>query len=385
MAIERIELDLVKLPYVHFFETSFGRSYDRTFSLVKVFEGGVCGWGECVAEEAPLYSGETAETAWHVMKDFLVPLVMRKGLVEPGDYAREAAVFRGNRMAKAGIELALWDLKAKRAGLPLHALYGGVRNEIDAGVSCGIEDSLPELVDRVGRYLEEGYKRIKIKIKPGWDVAACAAVRERFPSIMLQVDANGAYGLSDMGTLKALDAFDLLMIEQPFAPYDLWDHAKLQREMTTPLCLDESIVSFDTARAALEMGSCRIINIKVGRVGGVVETRRIHDHCASREVPVWCGGMPTTSTSPPCRISRIRTTSAPAGATIGRTSSIPSSSSAGPARFGCLRGRASASTRSNPASPGPPSAARFSNKKGSNLKSYNLLSRGLRAPENYKI
>jgi O-succinylbenzoate synthase len=291
MAIDRIEIDLLKLPYVHFFETSFGRSYDRTFSLIKVYEGGVCGWGECVAEDAPLYSGETTETAWHVMKEFLVPLVFRKGLVEPEDYACEAGVFRGNRMAKAAIELALWDLKAKKTGVPLHELYGGVRSEIAAGVSCGIEDSLSDLVARVGEYLGQGYKRIKIKIKPGWDTAACAAVRDKYPDIMLQVDANGAYGLADMGTLKALDAYDLLMIEQPFAPYDLWDHAKLQREIKTPLCLDESILSFDTARAALEMGSCRVVNIKVGRVGGVVETRRIHDYCESQGVPVWCGGM----------------------------------------------------------------------------------------------
>jgi O-succinylbenzoate synthase len=291
MAIERIEIDLVKLPFVHFFETSFGRSYDRTFSLVRAYEGGVCGWGECVAEEEPLYCGETTVTAWHVMTTFLVPLVLRKGLVEPEDFAREAAVYRGNRMAKAGIELALWDLKAKKAGLPLHRLYGGVREEIEAGVSCGIEDSIPDLVDGVARYLDQGYKRIKIKIKPGWDVAACAAVRERFPDIMLQADANGAFTLEDMETLKALDAFDLLMLEQPFGSEDLWDHAKLQREITTPVCLDESVVSYDTARAALEMGSCRIINIKVGRVGGVVETRRIHDLCESRGVPVWCGGM----------------------------------------------------------------------------------------------
>ena len=273
MAIERIEIDLLKLPYVHFFETSFGRAYDRTFSLVKVCEDGIYGWGECVAEEAPLYSGETTETAWHVMKEFLVPLIFRKGLIEPEDYAREAAVFRGNRMAKAGIELALWDLKAKKAGLPLHKLYGGIRTEIAAGVSCGIEDSVPELVARIGQYLDQGYKRIKIKIKPGWDAAACAVVLEKYPDIMLQADANGAYGLKDMEALKALDAYGLLMIEQPFAPYDLWDHAKLQREMKTPLCLDESILSFDTARAALEMGSCRVVNIKVGRVGGGVETR----------------------------------------------------------------------------------------------------------------
>ncbi len=291
MAIDRIEIDLVKLPYVHFFETSFGRSHDRTFSLIKVCEDGLCGWGECVAEEAPLYSGETAETAWHVMRDFLIPLVFRKGVVEPEDFAREAAVFRGNRMAKAGIELALWDLKAKKAGVPLRALYGAARTEIEAGVSCGIEDSLPDLVARVGGYLDQGYRRIKIKIKPGWDVAACAAVREAFPDIMLQVDANGAYGPRDTETLAALDAFDLLMVEQPFAPYDLWEHAKLQKRMKTPVCLDESVLGADTARAALEMGSCRIVNIKVGRVGGVVETRRVHDLCEAAGVPVWCGGM----------------------------------------------------------------------------------------------
>lgn len=291
MSIERIELDLLKLPYVHFFETSFGRAYDRTFILVKVFEGGACGWGECTAEEAPLYSGETTETAWHVMKDFLVPLVFSKGLVEPEDFAREAGTFRGNRMAKAAVELALWDLKAKKAGLPLHELYGGVRTEIEAGVSCGIEDSLEDLVERVGRYMDEGYRRVKIKIKPGWDAAACAAVREKYPGIMLQADANGAYSLEDMEALKALDAYGMVMIEQPFPPYDLWDHATLQKQMTTPLCLDESILSLDTTRAAVEMGSCRIVNIKVGRVGGIVEARKIHDHCQAHGVPVWCGGM----------------------------------------------------------------------------------------------
>ena len=287
MAIERIEIDLLKLPYVHFFETSFGRAHDRTFSLVKVHEGGVCGWGECVAEEAPLYSGETTETAWHVMREFLVPLVFRKGLVEPEDFAREAAVFRGNRMAKAGIELALWDLKAKKAGVPLRELYGGRRTEIEAGVSCGIEDSLADLVARVGDYLGQGYKRIKIKIKPGWDAAACAAVREAYPDIMLQADATGADGLKDLDALKALDDYDLLMLEQPFAPYDLWDHARLQKEMRTPVCLDESVLSLDTARAAVEMGSCRVVNIKVGRVGGVVEARRIHEYCEAQGVPVW--------------------------------------------------------------------------------------------------
>ncbi len=291
MAIERIELEMLRLPYVHFFETSFGRSYDRKFSLVKVYEDGVCGWGECVAEEEPLYSGETTETAWHVMKDFLIPMMFKQGIVEPEDFAAKAAVYRGNQMAKAGLELALWDLKGKKAGKPLREIYGGPKREIETGVSCGIEDSLPDLVERIGRYLDEGYRRIKIKIKPGWDAAACAAVRAKYPDIMLQADANGAYTLADAPTLKALDAYNLLMIEQPFAPYDLWDHAKLQKQMKTPLCLDESVVSFDTVRAAVEMGSCRIFNVKVGRIGGIVESRRIHDYCLEHGVPVWCGGM----------------------------------------------------------------------------------------------
>jgi O-succinylbenzoate synthase len=291
MSIERIEMSLLRLPYVHFFETSFGRAFDRTFILVRAYEGGESGWGECCAEEAPLYGPETTETAWHILKEFLIPLVFRKGVVEPEDFAREARVFRGNRMAKAGLELALWDLKAKKAGVPLSRLYGGVRGEVEAGVSCGIEDSVPELVERVGAYLEQGYRRIKIKIKPGWDVGACEAIRLKHPDILLQADANGAYSLADLETLKKLDAFRLLLVEQPFPPYDLWDHAKLQREMTTALCLDESILSLDTTRAAIEMGSCRIINIKVGRVGGPVEMRKIHDYCEAHGVPVWCGGM----------------------------------------------------------------------------------------------
>ncbi|MHB8095510.1 MAG: o-succinylbenzoate synthase [Candidatus Aminicenantales bacterium] len=291
MSIERIEMALLKLPYVHFFETSFGREYDRTFIILRVFEDGVCGWGECAAEAAPLYSGETTEGAWHVLKSFLIPMVLRENISTPGDFYTRARRFRGNPMAKAGLELALWDLEARKKGVPLSALYGGVRETIEAGVSCGIEDSLPDLVDRVGGYLDEGYRRIKIKIKPGWDLAACAAVREKFPDIVLQVDANGAYSLEDVETLKGLDAFDLLLVEQPFAPFDLWDHAKLQKEMRTPLCLDESILSLETARAAVEMGSCRIVNIKVGRIGGAVEMRKIHDYCQEQGVPVWCGGM----------------------------------------------------------------------------------------------
>jgi len=292
MTIERIQLDLLRLPYVHFFETSLDRSYDRVFILTRVWEDGICGWGECVAEEAPYYSGETTETAWHISRDFLAPLILGKKVVEPEAFAAAASIYRGNRMAKAGLELALWDLKAKKLGVPLKKLWGGVRDEIEAGVSCGIEDSLPDLVEGIGRYLEQGYRRIKIKIKPGWDIAACEAVRAKHPEVMLQADANGAYVFDrDAGTLAGLDRFGMLMIEQPFAPYDLWDHAKLQKRLATPLCLDESVLSLDTTRAAVEMGSCRIVNIKVGRVGGFVEALKINAYCEAHGIPVWCGGM----------------------------------------------------------------------------------------------
>jgi len=291
MKIDRIDLEILRLPYVHFFETSFGRSFDRTFILVRAFGGGACGFGEVVAEEAPLYSSETTQTAWHVLGDFLVPLVLKEGAGEPADFARAAGKFRGHPMAKAGLELALWDLKAKAEGVPLSKLWGGTKTEIAAGVSCGIEDTLDDLVTRVGGYLSEGYQRVKIKVKPGWDVEACAAVRKIFPHILLQVDANGAYGPADISHLQKLDAFGLAMVEQPFRPYDLWDHAKLQKVLKTPVCLDESILSETTARQALEMGSCRVVNIKVGRVGGPSEARKIHDFCQARGVPVWCGGM----------------------------------------------------------------------------------------------
>ncbi|MBN2199225.1 MAG: o-succinylbenzoate synthase [Candidatus Aminicenantes bacterium] len=291
MKIESVELIKARLPYAHFFETSFGRETERHFLLVVVRGGGLEGYGECVAERAPLYSPETADTAWHVLKDFFVPLLFREGADRPEDFALKAGRFRGNPMAKAGLELALWDLAAKKKGVPLKALYGGTQDEIAAGVSLGIEDTLDDLVKRVEGYVAEGYRRVKIKIKPGWDVEACAAVRRRFPDILLQVDANGAYTLRDAETLRKLDDFNLLLIEQPFPPYDLWDHSRLQPMLRTPLCLDESIISLDTARAALDMGACRIINIKVGRVGGAVEARKIHDLCRERDVPVWCGGM----------------------------------------------------------------------------------------------
>lgn len=291
MKIDRIELILCRLPYVHFFETSFGREEDRTFILVKVYAEGLCGYGETVAGKAPFYSYETTQTAWLMLKDYLIPLLIKKSLSEPLDFCEEARIFKGHPMAKAGLELALWDLGAKQKDLPLWKLYGGIQKEIPSGVSIGIQDSQSQLTERIQSFLEEGYQRIKIKIKPGWDVAICRKVREKFPDIRLQVDANGAYSLDDKKKLLDLDAFGLEMIEQPFPPYDLWDHSRLQKDIKTPLCLDESITSMQTARKAMEMGSCQVINIKAGRVGGIIESKKIHDLCLKNSLPVWCGGM----------------------------------------------------------------------------------------------
>jgi O-succinylbenzoate synthase len=291
MKIDRIELVLCRLPYVHFFETSFGREEERTFILVKVFAEGICGYGEVVAGKIPLYSYETTQTAWLMLTDFLIPLLIKKSLSDPLDFYEAAQIFKGHPMAKAGLELALWDLKGKKEDLPLWKLYGGRQEEVPSGVSIGIQDSPSRLIDRIQGFLDEGYQRIKLKIMPGWDVGICGAVRQKFPDIRLQVDANGAYTLDDKKGLLDLDGFGLEMIEQPFPSYDLWDHSLLQKEMRTPLCLDESIISVQTARKAVEMGSCGIINIKAGRVGGIIESIKIHDFCQKKSLPVWCGGM----------------------------------------------------------------------------------------------
>lgn len=289
--IERVELLLLRLPFVHFFETSLGREEEREFIIVKVYSEGICGYGEIVADRSPFYSYETTSTAWHVLKDFLVPLVLEKSVSSPHVYYEEAKKYRGHPMAKAGLELALWDIQGKRKGTPLWKLYGGVQKEIPSGVSIGIQDSVSKLLDRIQSFIAEGYQRIKIKIKPGWDTRVIQEIRKKFPEVSLQADANGAFSLKDKDDLKGLDEFNLLMLEQPFPPYDLWDHRHLQKELKTPLCLDESILSVDTARKAYEMESCRIINIKVGRVGGIVESRKIHDFCQEKKIPVWCGGM----------------------------------------------------------------------------------------------
>lgn len=291
MTIERIELILLQMPYRHYFETSFGREINKTFILVKVYSKSVTGYGEVTADRLPLYSYETNSTAWAVLKEVFIPMIFDRKLEDPEDFIWAASVYKGHPMAKAGLETALWDLKAKKAGVSLSRLYGASRLEVPAGVSIGIQDEIPQLVERVEEFRRSGYLRFKLKIKPGWDINAVDAVRKAFPEAPLQVDANAAYTIQDLDVLRELDQYGLMMLEQPFSGEDLWDHSRLQKEIKTPLCLDESIVSAGSARRAWEMGSARIINIKTGRVGGIIESRRIHDFCRDRKIPVWCGGM----------------------------------------------------------------------------------------------
>ena len=291
LRIERLRLRLVRLPLVAFFETSFGRIYDRTFIVVQVEGDGVEGLGECVADVDPYYSPETNVTAWHVIKDFLAPLALGRSFAHPRDVYAAFARVRGHNMAKAALEMAAWDLAARAADVPLSRLLGGTRLEIASGVSIGIQDSFDQLARRIETELAAGYQRIKIKIKPGWDVAAVETVRSRFGAIPLMVDANAAYSLDDTGVLASLDAFDLMMIEQPLDYEDIRDHAALQSAIRTPICLDESIHSPRLAEEAIALGACRIINIKPGRLGGHAQSIRVHDLCAARGVPVWHGGM----------------------------------------------------------------------------------------------
>ena len=291
MRIDRLELRLLRLPLVHFFETSFGRIYDKHFILVKLEGEGHAGFGECVAESDPYYSSETNETCWHIISEFLAPRVLGVSFEHPRDVFAAFAAVRGHNMAKAAVEMAAWDLHARQQGLPLSRVLGGDRTEIASGVSIGIQDSLDQLVEKVDRELSAGYRRIKIKIKPGWDVDAVERVRSRFGAIPLMADANAAYTLADAAHLARLDAFDLMMIEQPLEYDDLRDHARLQEQLRTPICLDESIHSVRIASEAIAMKACRIINIKPGRVGGHRESIRLHDLCQANGIPVWHGGM----------------------------------------------------------------------------------------------
>lgn len=291
ITIESVEFRTVRLRLHEPFETSFGRIDSRLIFLVSVNGAGMTGWGEVVASEEPRYSYETVETARHVIRDFLVPTMFSQPVVSLEDLAARFNSFRGHNMAKAGLELAYMDLFAKSKGESLSHLISGTRAEVAVGVSLGIQPSLDKLFERVDQYLAKGYQRIKLKIKRGWDIDIVRAVRGRHPDILLSVDANSAYTLADEEHLRRLDEFGLLMIEQPLDHDDLVDHAKLQAKLTTPICLDESITNARRAEHALDLGSCRMINIKIGRVGGYSQALPIHQLCHSRGVPVWCGGM----------------------------------------------------------------------------------------------
>ncbi len=291
MRIEKVELRRLRLPLVRPFETSFARVDDRTFLLVTVHGGGEEGWGECVAEATPFYSAETAGTAWHVLREFLVPMLLGAEIESAAAVWDHVARVRGNQMAKAAIEMAAWDLEARQKGVPLWKLLGGDGRPVASGVSIGIQPSLAALEERVDADLADGYKRVKIKIKPGWDIAPARHLRARHPSLLLMVDANAAYTLDHADHLSALDELSLMMIEQSLEYDDVGRHAALQKRLRTPVCLDESIHSYGIAEDAIERDACRIINIKPGRMGGHLQSRLVHDLCAARGIPVWHGGM----------------------------------------------------------------------------------------------
>jgi len=290
--IKSIELTEINLPLVHFFETSFGRTYKRRIILVRVKDAdGAEGWGEITCGESPGYSDEWTDSAWVTAEKILAPMVVGKE-VENADCVWDLMKWaRGHRMAKAGIETACWDLEAKKLGVPLWRHLGGVNQEIECGVSIGIQDSVEQLLEKIRVELDAGYKRIKIKISPKWDYDVIKAVRSEFGDILLMGDANSAYTLEDVELLKSVDEFDLLMLEQPLSNDDIIDHAKLQREIKTPICLDEPIKSPDDARKAIELESGKIINLKNGRVGGHAQSKLIEQICRERNMPVWCGGM----------------------------------------------------------------------------------------------
>jgi o-succinylbenzoate synthase len=291
MRIDSIELRHIRMELVSPFVTSMGTEYDEEHIIVRVDGEGVTGWGESVAEGTPFYSYETVQTAWHILRDFLIPSILGKYLSGVDEAIALYSKVRGHMMAKAGIEAALWDAFAKSKNISLSQMLGGTREKIDVGVSIGIQSTEKELIHKVEGYLAEGYKRIKIKIAPGNDLQFVAALRREFGDILLQVDANSAYTLSDISLFKKMDEYNLILIEQPLGYEDIFDHSKLQHELKTPICLDESIHSLDDTRAAIELDSCRIINIKPGRVGGFTESKYIHDYCASMNIPVWHGGM----------------------------------------------------------------------------------------------
>ena len=291
MKIEAINLHEIRMPLVHFFETSFGRTTSRRILLVNVQCEGVSGWAECVASENPYYSDEWIDSAWQTIQSFLGPALVGKPISQAGECTALMAQVRGHRMAKAALENAVWDAEAKAKRQPLWKLLGGTRKAIACGVSIGIQDSVEQLLGKIETELASGYRRIKVKVKPGWDVNVLENIRSRWPDIVLSCDANSAYRLEEIEHLRKFDQFNLLMIEQPLWNDDIYFHARLQKQLRTKICLDESIRNARDAEAAIELGACGIINIKVGRVGGFTEAKSVHDVAQEHNVPVWCGGM----------------------------------------------------------------------------------------------
>jgi o-succinylbenzoate synthase len=289
--IEKVELRRLRLPLVRPFETSFGRVDDQTFVLVTVHGGGAEGWGECVADAAPYYSSETTGTAWQMLTEFLVPEVLGAELTSAREVWSRMARVRGNQMAKAALEMAAWDLDARQQGMPLWKLLGGDGRAVASGVSIGIQPSIAALEERVAAELADGYRRVKIKIKPGWDLEPARRLRARHPSLALMVDANAAYTLDHADHLAGLDELSLMMIEQPLEYDDVGKHAALAAQVSTPICLDESIHSVGIAEDAIARRACAIINIKPGRMGGHLQSIALHDLCAAHGIPVWHGGM----------------------------------------------------------------------------------------------
>jgi O-succinylbenzoate synthase len=289
--IERLVLRLVEMPLKFRFRTSFGETSRKRFLLVEVRSGGISGWGECVAEDGPFFSPETVDSARAVLVRFLAPAILGEDLADASGFETLAARVRGNRMAKAAVETALRDLFARAEGVPLGRSLGGTRDAVEVGVSLGLQPSPEATVEVVRRHVAEGYRRIKLKIEPGADVDRVAAVREAFPALRLTVDANAAYTLATSAPVVALDRFGLDYVEQPLHHEDLVEHAELARRMATPICLDESIRSASDAAAAISLGACRVINVKIGRVGGHGEALRIHAAAVAAGVPLWCGGM----------------------------------------------------------------------------------------------
>lgn len=291
MKFDRIEMRIVPLQLRERFEISSGGRKERLIFIVTIHDGDRTGWGECVVGEDPGYSYETTDTAWHILKDFLIPRVIGGEFADPGAVAEQMAWVRGHPMAQAALEMAAWDLHSRQQGLPLALAIGGDRRPVDVGVSIGLQPDVETLLQKVEGYLNEGYGRIKIKIKPGRDLEMLTEVRAAFPEARILADANSAYTLNDLPLLKRMDALNLMMIEQPFAWDDFADHAKLQASIDTPVCLDESITSPRAAKLALEMRACGVINIKPGRVGGIGNAIQIHDLCHDAGMPAWCGGM----------------------------------------------------------------------------------------------